>query len=85
MIHNTESDACVCAEACTVSAQGSRVPSNDKVYIMAAPRRACRLKKEMGLGHVNEDYKHRKQEHNCLEYTGLRKCETREEQEGRGP
>lgn len=76
-MHNTECNACVRAEACTVSTQGSRVPSDDKLYIMAAPLCACRLKKEMGLGHVNEDYKHRKQEHNCLEYTGPRKCETR--------
>lgn len=36
------------------------------------------LKKEMGLRHVSGDYNHRKQEHNCLEYTGSRKCTTRE-------
>lgn len=41
------------------------------------------LKKEMGLQHVNGDYNHRKQEHNCLEYTGSRKCTTREGQEDR--
>lgn len=36
------------------------------------------LKKEMGLLHVNEDYKHRKQEHNSLENTDVRKCMTQE-------
>lgn len=41
------------------------------------------LKKEMGLQHVNGDYNHGKQEHNCLEYTGSRKCMTRERQEDR--
>lgn len=41
------------------------------------------LKKEMGLQHVSGDYNHRKQEHNCLEYTDSRKCMTREEQEDR--
>lgn len=42
------------------------------------------LKKEMGLEHVSGDYNHRKQEHNCLEYTDSRKCMTRERQEDRG-
>lgn len=39
------------------------------------------LKKEMGLQHVSGDYNHRKQEHNCLEYTDSRKCTAREGQE----
>lgn len=40
------------------------------------------LKKEMGLQHVSGDHNHRKQEHNCLEYTDSRKCTTGEGQEG---
>lgn len=39
------------------------------------------LKKEMGLQHVSGDYNHRKQEHNCLQYTNSRKCTTGEGQE----
>lgn len=39
------------------------------------------LKKEMGLQHVSGDYNHRKQEHNCLQYTDSRKCTAREGQE----
>lgn len=39
------------------------------------------LKKEMGLLHVSGDHNHRKQEHNCLQYTDSRKCTTREGQE----
>lgn len=39
------------------------------------------LKKEMGLQHVSRDHNHRKQEHNCLEYTDSRKCTTGEGQE----
>lgn len=39
------------------------------------------LKKEMGLQHVSGDHNHRKQEHNCLEYTDSRKCTTGEGQE----
>lgn len=45
---------------------------------------ARRLKKEMGLQHVSGDHNHRKQEHNCLEYTDSRKCTTGEGQEDRG-
>lgn len=41
------------------------------------------LKKEMGLQHVSRDHNHRKQEHNCLEYTDSRKCTTGEGQEDR--
>lgn len=40
------------------------------------------LKKEMGLQHVSGDHNHRKQEHNCLEYTDSRKCTAGEGQEG---
>lgn len=39
------------------------------------------LKKEMGPRHVSRDYNHRKQEHNCLEYTDSRKCTAAEGQE----
>lgn len=39
------------------------------------------LKKEMGLQHVSWDHNHRKQEHNCLEYTDSRKCTAGEGQE----
>lgn len=41
------------------------------------------LKKEMGLQHVSGDHNHRKQEHNCLEYTDSRKCTAGEGQEER--
>lgn len=42
------------------------------------------LKKEMGLRHVSGDYNHRKQEYNCLQYAGYRKCTTQRGQEGGG-
>lgn len=42
------------------------------------------LKKEMGLQHVSGDHNHRKQEHNCLEYTDSRKCTAGEGQEDWG-
>lgn len=42
------------------------------------------LKKEMGLRHVSGDYNHRKQEYNCLQYAGSRKCTTQRGQEGGG-
>lgn len=41
------------------------------------------LKKEMGLQHVSGDHNHRKQEHNCLEYTDSRKCTAGQGQEDR--
>lgn len=49
---------------------------------MAAAVWRRELKKEMGLQHVSGDHNHRKQEHNCLEYTDSRKCTTGEGQEG---
>lgn len=39
------------------------------------------LKKEMGLQPVSRDHNHRKQDHNCLEYTDSRKCTAGEGQE----
>lgn len=51
------------------------------VHYSCADAVDARLKKEMGLQHVSGDYNHRKQEHNSLEYTGSRKCVTREGQE----
>lgn len=62
---------CLCCFACMFYEQSS------------AGSVLAELKKEMGLQHVNGDYNHRKQEHNCLEYTGSRKCMTREGQEDR--
>lgn len=69
------------AGVCTVSVPARVYVEMTNCTLRPCWKCACRLKKEMGLGHVNEDYNHRKQEHNCLEYTGSRQCITREGQE----
>lgn len=51
------------------------------VHYGRAGRVHAELKKELGLQHVSGDYNHRKQEHNCLQYTDSRKCTTGEGQE----
>lgn len=63
----------------------------DTMYITAAAAPCdAELKKEMGLRHVSGDYNHRKQERNCLEYTGpsemrdTRGAGRRREREGDG-
>ena len=49
----------------------ARVFHGHAVHYSCAGTVDARLKKEMGLQHVNGDYNHRKQEHNSLEYTDL--------------
>lgn len=66
---------CLCCLACMFYGH--------TVHYGRAVTEHAELKKEMGLRHVSGDYNHRKQEHNCLEYTDSRKCTTREGQEDR--
>lgn len=80
MIHNTECNACVKAAACVMSAL-PRVCVLWARCTLTAVSEHAELKKEMGLQHVSGDFNRRKQEHNCLEYTGSRKCTTREGRE----
>ncbi len=64
---------CLCCLACMFYGH--------TVHYGCAGTAHAELKKEMGLRHVSGDYNHRKQEHNCLEYTDSRKCTSREGQE----
>lgn len=74
-------NACAKAEACTAS-EWLRVQVLWMERTLWLQRYgAGRAEKGNGTQDVSGDHNHRKQEHNCLEYTDSRKCTTGEGQE----